>query len=91
MRYARTIRAALGLALAALAAGCLEVEQHPPYVNGQYDGKPDNLPEQAYFHGDRFAWQAAALNRQEKQNEYNRIGHERPSELSRVERERRVQ
>ncbi len=77
MRFARTTRAALVLVLAALAAGCLEVEQHPPYVNGQYDGKPDDLHEHANFHGDRLAWQAAILNRGLRQNEYNRIGHEK--------------
>lgn len=52
--------------------GCLEVEQHPPWVRGEYNGKPDNLPEQAYFHNDRLAWNAAIIDRNHDQNEYIR-------------------
>jgi hypothetical protein len=57
---------------ALLLCGCLEVEQHPKWVNGQYNGKPDNLPEQAYFHNDRLAWSAAIANRNQLENEYIR-------------------
>lgn len=63
----------VALALAApLLAGCLEIDQHPGWVRGAYAGKPDNLPEQANFHGDRLAWNAAITNRNHRQNEYNR-------------------
>jgi hypothetical protein len=59
--------------VALLAGGCsLEVEQRPPWINGEYNGKPDNLPEQVHFHGDRLAWNAAIDNRNRLQNEYNR-------------------
>jgi hypothetical protein len=55
------------------AGGCsLEVEQHPPWINGEYNGKPDNLPSHAYFHDDRLAWYAAINNRNRLQNEYDR-------------------
>jgi hypothetical protein len=56
----------------ALLAGCLEVEQHPPWRHGQYDGKDDNLPQQRLFHGDRMAWMAAIQNRNWLQDEYGR-------------------
>lgn len=55
-----------------LLCGCLEVQQHPPWIDGKYNGKPDDSPELAYFHGDRLAWNAAITDRNQKQNEYNR-------------------
>lgn len=58
--------------LALFLGGCLEVEQHPPWLDGQYDGKPDNLAPQTHFHGDRLAWYAALSNRTHLQNEYER-------------------
>jgi hypothetical protein len=66
---------ARAMALAVLAlmlAGCLEVEQHPGWRQGQYNGKPDNLPPQAHFHDDRLAWNAAIANRNHLQDEYQR-------------------
>jgi hypothetical protein len=64
------------LALVALACtlltGCLEVEQHPPWRQGQYDGKDDNLPQQRFHHGDRLAWMGTVINRNWKQDEYAR-------------------
>lgn len=57
---------------AMLLAGCLEVEQHPAWRDGRYDGKPDNLPPQALYQGDRLAWYAAISNRNQRQDEYNR-------------------
>jgi hypothetical protein len=54
-------------------AGCLEVEQHPPWHAGYYDGKPDPLPDEARFHGDRLAWMAALINRNHLQDEYVRM------------------
>ena len=68
------MRAFLAVLLALPLVGCLEVDQHPPYVNGHYDGKPDDLPERAVFNGDAQAWAAAIGNRQMSQNEYNRTG-----------------
>lgn len=62
----------LGIALPLLLAGCLDVEQHPPWRAGQYDGKPDSLPQHAYFENDRLAWNAAIANRNHLQNEYER-------------------
>lgn len=66
------------LTLAALAcavlAGCLEVEQHPVWKDGQYDGKPDNLPQQVFYHGDRMDWMATIMNRNWHQDEYPRSG-----------------
>jgi hypothetical protein len=55
-----------------LLGGCLEVEQHPGWVKGAYDGKPDQLPEQAHFARSRLAWSAAISNRTQLQNEYQR-------------------
>ena len=57
----------------ALLAGCLEVEQHPPWRNGQYDGKDDNLPQQRLYHGDRMAWVSTIQNRNWLQDEYGRM------------------
>jgi len=68
--------AVLAAALACgLLGGCLEVEQHPAWRNGAYDGKPDPLPQATYFHGDRLAWWATIDNRHQRQNEYNRTYH----------------
>ncbi|HEY8359957.1 MAG TPA: hypothetical protein VIL30_21070 [Ramlibacter sp.] len=58
-----------------LLAGCLEVEQHPPWKQGEYDDKPDNLQHQRHFHGDRMAWMAAVINRNWRQDEYRRTFH----------------
>lgn len=75
------------LAAALLLAGCdhaaqrpwldgfLEVEQHPPWRAGEYDGKRDGLPQEALFHGDRLAWWAAVDNRNRSQDEYRRTLH----------------
>jgi hypothetical protein len=59
------------LALSSLS-GCLEVDQHPPWRNGEYAGKEDSRAQHVMFHGDKLAWSAAILNRNNKQNEYNR-------------------
>ncbi|SFD22464.1 hypothetical protein [Massilia yuzhufengensis] len=60
------------LALPLLLSGCLEVDQHPGWLRGEFAGKPDNRPYQVRFHNDRLAWAAAQNNRNQKQNEYNR-------------------
>ena len=66
------IQRLIGAALPLLLTGCLEVEQHPGWRNGEYDNKPDNLPQQVHFHNDRLAWNAAITNRNHLQNEYER-------------------
>ena len=53
-------------------SGCLEVNQHPAWKKGEYAGKTDNRHYQVRFHGDRLAWMATIMNRNAKQNEYNR-------------------
>jgi hypothetical protein len=70
----RMYRPGVALALAACAlGGCLEINQYPAWADGRYDGKPDDLPEQAHFGGDRLAWNAALTNRNHLQNEYGRM------------------
>ena len=57
---------------AVLLAGCLEVDQHPPWLHGEYAGKKDDRHYQRRFHNVRLAWWATVENRNGKQNEYNR-------------------
>ena len=78
----------LGIAAAPLAlCGCLEVNQHPAWMNGKYAGKIDQLPWQTHFQRDRLAWSAAVSNRNLYQNEYIRAkppgepGARRPSDV----------
>ncbi|MDB5729303.1 MAG: hypothetical protein JWQ00_2508 [Noviherbaspirillum sp.] len=68
----RPLRSCVAGVLALLLCGCLEVDQHPPWVHGEYQGKQDNLPQQTHFHNDRLAWMAAIANRNHLQNEYGR-------------------
>ena len=75
MKRLRPARFAAWAAAPLLLAGCLEVEQHPPWRHGQYDGKPDNLPHQVHFHGDRLAWSATVTDRNGLQDEYGRTLH----------------
>jgi hypothetical protein len=69
----KTVRIVVMALLALSLSACLEVEQHPPWLHGYYDGKPDNMPFQRNFHGDRLAWNAAIDNRNRRQNEYYRM------------------
>jgi hypothetical protein len=69
MRAAKLCAAAL---LATMLAGCLEVEQHPPWIRGEYAGKADNRQFQVKFHNDKLAWTGVIANRNLYQNEYNR-------------------
>jgi hypothetical protein len=65
---------ALAAALAAMPlSGCLEVNQHPPWKNGYYAGKPDAQPQGAHFKSDVLAWNAAIENRNRRQDEYERV------------------
>ena len=70
--WKRLLAGAAVLVLMPLLTGCLEVEQHPPWKSGRYDGKRDQLAPQALYHGDRLAWNAIVSNRNQGQNEYNR-------------------
>lgn len=70
----RPVLLVLALGAVALLAGCLEVPQHPPWRQGEYRGKPDNMPEQVNYHGDRLSWSAVILNRNWLQDEYPRSG-----------------
>ena len=56
----------------ALLSGCLEVDQHPNWVKGQYAGKTDNRQFETHFHKDKLAWWGTISNRNMHQNEYNR-------------------
>jgi len=60
------------LAALAVLAGCLEVEQHPNWIRGEYAGKTDNRPSDTHFHHDRLQWWGTIQNRNMHQNEYNR-------------------
>jgi hypothetical protein len=60
------------LAPLAMLAGCLEVDQHPNWVRGQYAGKTDNRQFEVHFHNDKLAWWGTIHNRNMHQNEYNR-------------------
>ena len=57
---------------AALLGGCLEVDQHPHWVKGQYAGKTDNRQSDVHFHHDKLSWWGTISNRNQHQNEYNR-------------------
>ncbi len=67
-------RAAIVL-VAVLLAGCLEVNQFPPWRNGFYAGKPAIPQDERYFHGDELAWMAAITNRNWLQDEFGRTLH----------------
>jgi hypothetical protein len=67
------MKALLLLAAALSLTGCLEVEQNPAWHEGAYAGKPDDLPQQLRWRGDRLAWNAAIDNRNRQQNEYARM------------------
>ena len=69
MRAARlTLMALVALQL----TGCLEVNQHPGWIRGQYAGKKDDRQFQRLFHNDKLAWSGAISDRNMNQNEYNR-------------------
>lgn len=68
----KSIRIILGVAISLMMTACLEVEQHPVWRNGEYDGKRDNMHHQVYYNKDRLAWNAVIMNRNHLQNEYNR-------------------
>lgn len=67
------LKFAAGAGLCLALSGCLEVEQHPTWVRGEYAGKADNQPYRVHFHNDKLAWNAALSDRTLHQNEYNRM------------------
>jgi hypothetical protein len=72
MTPTRILCTAAALASLLLLSGCLEVDQHPNWVRGQYAGKHDNRQFETHFHRDRLSWWGAIQNRNMGQNEYNR-------------------
>ena len=62
------------IALALGIAGCGETPQVTVYKQGEYKGKPDNLPWQSQpFNGNQRDWELAIDGRTRNQNEYGRI------------------
>ena len=71
---ARTILIFTGIALVLGLAACGERPQVIEYKQGKYQGKPDQPSwDSAKFNGDRTAWELAIKQRNQNQNEYNRI------------------
>jgi hypothetical protein len=70
------IIAVVAAALAAAGlAGCGEKSQVTVYKQGQYQGKPDNLPwESQPFGNNKTEWEKAIKARNNGQNEYLRVG-----------------
>jgi hypothetical protein len=71
-------RIALAAAVAVLAAafaGCGERPNVTLHKQGKYQGKPDGVPwESAPFNNNKVDWEKAITARNERQNEYARIG-----------------
>lgn len=64
----------LAIVLAGISGCSGEWPQSTAYVDGEYRGKPDNLPWQgAPFNGSEREWQQALDARAQGQNEYQRI------------------
>jgi hypothetical protein len=68
----KALNATVAVVLAVMLSGCLEVNQHPGWIDGQYAGKRDNRSAQIKYHNDKLAWSAALNDRTQRQNEYNR-------------------
>jgi hypothetical protein len=73
MRVVRIISGALAIAVFAIA-GCGEKPNVTIYKQGQYQGKPDNVPWQSQpFNNSQADWEKAIKARNARQNEYARI------------------
>jgi hypothetical protein len=73
MRVVRIISGALAIAAFAIA-GCGEKPNVTIYKQGQYQGKPDNVPWQSQpFNNSQADWEKAIKARNARQNEYARI------------------
>jgi hypothetical protein len=67
---------AIAVALPLVAAGCGEKPAVTVYEQGQYQGKSDTRAwDGEKFKGDKAAWEKALKARNERQNEYVRIGN----------------
>ena len=68
----------VGFALAAIGiSGCGEKPTVTVYKQGQYQGKPDNVPWQsAPFNNNQVEWEKAIKARNNNQNEYLRVGQQ---------------
>lgn len=72
----RWLLIATAAVLPLLAAGCGEKNTVTVYKQGQYQGKSDTQPwGDGQFKGDKVAWEKAIKARNERQNEYVRIGN----------------
>jgi hypothetical protein len=69
------IAVAIAVAIAAAGlAGCGEKPNVTLHKQGQYQGKPDNVPWQsAPFNNNKVEWEKAITARNERQNEYARM------------------
>ena len=68
---AAVITAAVGI------SGCGEKPTVTVYKQGQYQGKPDNVPWQsAPFNNNQVEWEKAIKARNNGQNEYLRVGQQ---------------
>ena len=69
-------RVALLVAVALIGlSGCGEKPSVTVYKQGQYQGKPDNVPWQsAPFNNNQVEWEKAIKARNNGQNEYLRVG-----------------
>ena len=76
MRGKPVVTAVVAAALAAFGlAGCGERSQVTVYKQGQYQGKPDNLPwEGQPFANNKTEWEKTIKARNNGQNEYLRVG-----------------
>ncbi len=67
--------AAVAAVLPFITAGCGEKPTATVYKQGKYQGKPDKQPwDNDQYKGDKLAWEKAVKARNERQNEYVRIG-----------------
>lgn len=74
MRRAFLLAALASIVVVGLA-GCGERPTVTVYKQGEYQGKPDNVPWQgAPFNNDRVEWEKAVKARNAAQNEYLRTG-----------------
>ena len=72
----KRLLAASAFAIAALGiAGCGEKPAVTVYKQGQYQGKPDNVPWQSQpFNNNQAEWEKSIKARNNNQNEYLRVG-----------------
>ena len=73
---ARVLLAAAALAFVSFTlTACGEKPQVTVYKQGQYQGKPDNVPWQSQpFNNNKAEWEKSIKARNNNQNEYVRVG-----------------